>query len=1032
MLAALAALRYRRAQALVVVVLSALVSACLVLAPLYTRALEQAMVRTMLRDAAAGQAGLHLASSSSTDPSLALSPQALGELVPDAVRGLFGTPVASTSVEVRRLPLLGEPGGRLLARERMCDHVRFTVGRCPSAAGEIAVSADQAAVYAMPVGTTARVGEWDGAVSLPEAAPRTTLRVVGVYEQLGGTYWFGDRLTGQSSKRLGFDTMLTPAQTLTDEVTAPTGGAASWFEPHYALDLPLLAGRVGVDQIGPLGSTVADLVQFPLGAARAASHVAETVTVRTGLVAIAAEVRVGSAQAAVTVPLLMAQLGLLLGCVLWLVLSAAADQRRGEVAVARLRGRGSRGARRQLLGETLPPVVLGAPLGALLAVAASSVARHTVLTSDPPFEVPVAAVVALAGGLGLMVGLAVLSVRRVCREPVAALIRSVPPRRTGVRLGVLEAMLVAAAGAAFVALVTGSVGGPVGQVAPTLLALAVGVVASRVMSWGLASAGRRLLRRGRPTVGTAFLTASRRGTTRWLVPVVTVSLGIVVVTADALAVGARNWAGRAAAEVGAATVLTLDSVDLAAVAQAVHAVDPTGEHLTPVAVLGPAAQGGAATVGVVPDSFRRIALWPGVAVSALAWDRLTAPAVRPLVLTGSRVAFHLEAPAFSVVVPAVRPATNSLVLALRVVRADGTVQPVPLGTLPTASVDADLEAAVNCADGCRVTGIGVLAPPSSAAVTGRLRLSRLSVDGRAVDLGGAGSWRNSTTDDVDVRGTFAAGALEVGYATNGSDRAFLRHASVPDVVPALTTPAATPSAPRATFGGSYVDGSSLLLSSEGGVTFVPGGPASASIVNLDNLLTQQWRGRGSAVLTAYLDTRDPGSIARVTSALSGRGINVVAARHPEAVAAAYRRTAAAWSLQLALAVGVLSLLVAAVGIVVLASTSWRARSRDYAVLRLVGQGPRGLALLAQLETAPVIVSSAVLGAAVGLWAAPPAVAMMPLFTSAPPTFPVDLHIAWGPAVLAGLAALAALGVVGVITSHRVAQRADPQRLREAA
>ena len=145
----------------------------------------------------------------------------------------------------------------------------------------------------------------------------------------------------------------------------------------------------------------------------------------------------------------MAQMALLLVCVLWLVLVSAADQRRGEVAVARLRGRGSRGARRLLLSETLPPVVLGAPLGALLAVGLSTVARNTVLTSDPPFEVPVAAVVALVAGLLLMVGLAVLSVRRVCRDPVADLIRSVPPRRSGVRLGVLEAMLVAAAAAAF-------------------------------------------------------------------------------------------------------------------------------------------------------------------------------------------------------------------------------------------------------------------------------------------------------------------------------------------------------------------------------------------------------------------------------------------------------------------------------------------------------------------------------------------------------------------------------------------------------
>ncbi|MEP6648782.1 MAG: ABC transporter permease [Lapillicoccus sp.] len=1025
----LALLRYRRAQALVVVVLSALVTTCLVVAPLYTRALEQAMVRTLLAEATADETGLRLAASSSTDPSLAVSPDDLAELVPDTVRDMFGTPILSTAVDIRRMPLAGEPGGRLLARDGMCDHVRFADGRCPSAPGEIAVSADQAQVLEMPVGVTLDVGEFDAAVSQVDATPRTTLRVVGVYEPLDGPYWFGDRLTGSVSQRLGFDTMLTPVETLTGLVTAPDGKPTRWFQPQYAADVPLLADRVGIDEIGSLGGAVRRLVEYPMGADRV-GEVADTVTVRSGLPTIADEVQVGSDQAAVTVPLLMAQMGLLLVCVLWLVLVAAADQRRGEVAVARLRGRGSRGARRLLLGETLPPVVLGAPLGALLAVACSSVARHTVLTSDPPFEVPIAAAVALVAGLALMIGLALLSVQRVCREPVAALTRSVPPRRTNVRLGVLEAMLVAAAAAAFLALVTGTVGGPVGQVAPTLLALAVGVVAARAMSSVLAAGGRRLLRRGRPTAGAALLTASRRGTTRWLVPVVTVALCIVVVTTDALAVGARNWTGRAAAEVGSASVLTVDSGDLSAVNEAVRAVDPTGAHVTPVAVLEPSGQREGTTVGVVPDSFRRIALWPGVDVGAIAWDRLTAPTVPPLTLTGTRVAYHVEAAAFSVVQPAIRRPPTSLALALRVVRTDGTVDSIPLGTLPANGINADQEVTVSCAEGCRITGVGVLAPPSTAAVTGSVNVSRLSVDGRSLDIGGATSWRDTSTDDSVVTGMFLASALRLDYALTGSDQAFLTHASVPDVVPALTTPAAAPSAPGATFAGSYVDGSALVLRSAGGVTFVPGGPPSASIVNLDNLLAEGWRGRGSALLKAYVDTRDPAYLAHLTEALAEHGITVVTTTHAEDAAAVYSRTAAAWSLQLALAVGLLSLLVAAAGIIVLASTSWRARSRDYAVLRLVGQRTRGLALLAQLETAPVIVFSAVLGAAVGLWAAPPAVGMMPLFTSPPPTFPVDLHTAWGPATLAGLVGLVALALVGVVTSQRVARRADLERLRE--
>jgi hypothetical protein len=337
---------------------------------------------------------------------------------------------------------------------------------------------------------------------------------------------------------------------------------------------------------------------------------------------------------------------------------------------------------------------------------------------------------------------------------------------------------------------------------------------------------------------------------------------------------------------------------------------------------------------------------------------------------------------------------------------------------------------VTCADGCRIAGIGVQAPPSSAAVTGSVKISGLTIDGRPVELGGPGTWRDTNGDDVVMTGAFEDGAMTVRYANNGADKAFLPHASVPDIVPALTTSAAAPSAAGATFGGTYIDGTTLLLTSAGSVPFVPGGPASASVVNLDNLLAQGWRGRGSAVLAAYLDTRDPATVSRVTSGLAQHGIPVSATTHADDLAAEYGRSAAAWSLQLALAVGILSLIVAAAGIVVLASTSRRARSRDYAVLRLVGQRPRSLGLLAQLETGPVILLSALLGVAVGLWAAPAAVAMVPLFTSPPPTFPVDLTTAWTPALVAGVVGVVVLTFVGIVTSRRIARRASLERLRE--
>ena len=181
---------------------------------------------------------------------------------------------------------------------------------------------------------------------------------------------------------------------------------------------------------------------------------------------------------------------------------------------------------------------------------------------------------------------------------------------------------------------------------------------------------------------------------------------------------------------------------------------------------------------------------------------------------------------------------------------------------------------------------------------------------------------------------------------------------------------------------------------------------------------------------AYLDSADPATVARVQQDLAAHGIAVLGVRHPEQLAQTYARSAAAWSLQLALAVGVLSLLVAGVGIIVLASTSWRARSRDYAGLRMAGATARGVGLVAHLETAPVVVASAVLGAVIGLWAAPPAIGMVPLFTTPPPTFPIDLTTAWGLCLLSGLAGLVVLTVVGAVMSRRVAARSELARLRE--
>ena len=117
-------------------------------------------------------------------------------------------------------------------------------------------------------------------------------------------------------------------------------------------------------------------------------------TVRSALPDIAAGVNRGRDQAALIVPLLMAQLVLLAVVVLRLVLAAAIEQRRPEVALARMRGRGAAGARRLLIAELGATVLAGVPLGVVVAFALDEVARRAWLVPGVPFELPASAFVA--------------------------------------------------------------------------------------------------------------------------------------------------------------------------------------------------------------------------------------------------------------------------------------------------------------------------------------------------------------------------------------------------------------------------------------------------------------------------------------------------------------------------------------------------------------------------------------------------------------------------------------------------------------
>ena len=1005
------ATRYRRAQAAVVLLLSALVTASLVFAPLFARAVAHASLTSRL---AQGGTDLRLTSWSASDPSLVRGPRALLGLVPADLRAHHGTPFLAQFVMVTDRGSTPTP---LAWTSRGCDGVMLTSGTCPTAPGEVLLPSGGLPGTPNAVGTELTLTESDDAVREADSPPGTTATVVGTYEPMPGT-----------PQDLGIGTgAAVPAPILGVSVTR-------WSEPHNVVVLPLRPDTVTPENIAGLGDALASFVRRPW-AATASTPAEQQATLpvyaASGIPAVADAVATDRRQAGVTVPVLTVQLAVLLAVVLWLVLVAATEQRRAEVAVAKLRGRGAAGSRSLLLRETLPPVLLGVPLGAVLAVGLWYAARRLVLPAAVPFEVPAAAWGAAVVAAVVMVVLAVLSVRRAAEEPVAGLLRSVPARGRGVALGLLEAMVVAAALAAFLALATGSVTGPVALAAPTLLAVAVGIVGARAVPLLLSWVGARLLRTGRPTGGAALLQAARRPATRWLLPVVTVGLCLAVFAADAVAVSSRNRHDRAGAEVGAAAVLTVAPADARTVSAAVSALDPRGQTLTPVATVTPPSLTGAATLAVRPGPFARIAAWPGVDPAGLGWSRLRPATPRPMLLTGTRLHAVVGSTGLIHVETTGSPQPVSPVaVSLFLVGADGTDRRVVLTHVGKDPSTRQVDVALPCEDTCTVRGLGVSSAVGQSAVD-TVTIRQVSTDLGAVDLRSTSQWRSHQGDAGAVTAQAVSGGLRLLVDIAGGAELVLESAGLPASVPALATTALRASTDLGATA-QTVDGTPIGTSVVGSVPFAPGSRASTLVVDYDTLALQRWRGTGNATLRIYSGRADSAYLSSVTQRLSGLGVRVTGTQTQAAAESRYAASAAAWSMQLALVVGLLAVLVVALALVVLVQTSASERSRDYAGLRMAGLSRRGVGRVAVGELLPVVVIGAVLGTGAGLLAASAAMPLVPLFPTASSVIAPNLSMAWWAAGAAALAALAVLAATAWFAARRVADRSRLARLREAA
>ena len=1002
------ALGHRRGQSLALVAVSALVTACVAFAPVYDRAMQQALVDTLLAHASPAERTVTVQSESLVDAGGATEPRDprdLEAMVPPGVAVRLEQTVLGRTAVVT--PQVGEvpPIGPLVWREGACEHVRVLSGTCPVGPGEILVSAADVENFRLALGATSRVGP---AVDGDEAM---RLEVVGTYEPQDAAWWQGLQLVGLSSISHGTD---------------PTAAHDAWLttEETFAVG-PLLPGETsqagalvrteltGVDELLTLGDRVGDLTPD-------LRRQGPDLHVLTDLETLTDSVRAQTRLAHRTVPVLMAPMAVLTLFALWLVLAAATEQRRGEVAVARLRGRGRAGAVGLLLLELLPVLLVGVVPGAAVALLGGALAR-SLLPGTAPLEAGPGFVTAVALAGVAMVLTTAAAAARVAREPLESLVRSGRASAGRWAFGVLDAFLVAGVATGVVAFVTGSLRGPLALAGPALVALLAGLVLAHLAAPAASVWGRRLLRRGRLVAGVTLLETGRRRETRAVVVVITVAVALAVFAVDAVDVGARNRTNAGEHEAGAPVVLSLAGRDLDAVRAALATAEPTGHLATPVLV-------SRTTLAVEPDGFRRIAFFPRGAPSEAEWRAIAPPDEEPLVLTGSRFSLRVRTGQELTAEDALG-SDSELGLNLVVTTGTGTEtrRTVRLGAAPEPGGSTTLVGRdPSCEGGCRLAAVQLTAAPG-VDVDGGLELSDLRVDGRRVAWGSSTQDWNTTEDQYTLirPALTASGALHLLLSTRGIYPAEVTPTWVPLAVPALVPTGVREAGDVEVTG---IDGSERSARVVGRVTLIPSMPRRSALVDLDAI------SRGAEVtFDAHLEVwlvDDPDTVADVTASLRERGIGVDDVRRYSSVRQTYDDTVPAWSLAMGAVIGPAAILVALLILLVLAVTGWRERARDLAILRLNGAGQRTTRRLAVWAQLPAVLLAVVAGVAAALVGAMLAMPDLSFFPEEPEVPVVDAATSWPVVLYVAGACLALLPAAAVLAGRVVVRRAHLERVRE--
>ncbi|MDQ7909847.1 hypothetical protein RB614_35660 [Phytohabitans sp. ZYX-F-186] len=983
----------RRAQAVAVLLLSLFATGAAAAGPTYLRAVDRAVVRTEVGESDRMEQTVSLSAFAGEQETV--TAVGFDSVVPrmldvDGFEAIYSTTYAVLGVEP-------DPDvSWLVFRSDICPHLRIVAGRCLMAGGETVIGESSARRLGLGPGdtvtiTSATYSEAAGRY-VPAGAP-ATLAVAGVYQPLDVTnvYW----------GRTGYFAVGSPdSEREPLFVDRQTSDGVDHRQDMRTVEGVPGAGALDADHLGVVRADLAELREDLVDGSGASSAFVAKLT--TELDELLDRIDRAQALARRVVPVAAVPLVGLCWFVIFLAVAYGTAGRRHELGLVALRG-----ARRPVrwwlgAGESTLAILAGAPLGYLagtLAVWLVARARFAGLGGGPDFSAGALPYAALATGGALLAAL--LAQRQQLASPVADLLRRVPARSGTWRGTAIEAIVVVLAAVAVLQL-RGFEGELVGLslLVPSLVAVAIALVAARLLMPLAGRLGARALRRGRLGPALGALHVARRPGSHRLFVLLAVAASLLGFAAMAVDVAARSRAERASVETGADRVLTFLPVNAGRLLAAVREVDPDGRYAMAAAVVPALTQDGVPLLAVDSTRLERVAVWrPEFGPGPGEVSRLLRPATpEPYVLRGTRVTATLDS-------PGTPEGQLRVAVSLRPLDGSAAVR-MTLGVLDPGVHTYTAEVAA-CATGCRLLGFDAIYARTGSETT--------SVVIRAVpglvptaDLA-AGGWKGTVPGDV----TPGPDGLTVTATATGARQE--TWALAPDVPSPLPVVPAGPLPTSAALPG--LDADQPVHQVVGQVTALPRLGGHGALTDLEYLERQT---RGSARLAQPQVWLRPDAPAGVTDRLAEQGLVVAGDDTVAGARALLDERAPALAIWFHLLAAGFAVLLGLGGLALMAAVDRRRTTEDMRALRLQGLPARVVGRAALWTYLPVVVAALVTGAVAAVVAWWLAGGYLPVFVDdslvlALPRWP-------SPSAAALPAALAALGFTAAAVGASMALR----------